>query len=115
MCVASVACLPAGLIDGGTHLLEPRSLALGAAVGMLSSAIPYSFEMEALRRIPTHVFGVLMSLEPGMAAFAGFLCQLVGKWLPIGVGRGGGRLGKAHPLHGTEAQLPRPGHFVRPA
>jgi inner membrane transporter RhtA len=73
MCVASVAALPAGLIDGGMHLLEPRSLALGAAVGMLSSAIPYSFELEALRRIAVHVFGVLMSLEPAMAALAGLI------------------------------------------
>jgi inner membrane transporter RhtA len=73
MCVASVLDLPAGVIDGGTHLLEPRSLALGAAVGMLSSAIPYSFELEALRRIATSVFGVLMSLEPAMAALAGFI------------------------------------------
>jgi inner membrane transporter RhtA len=73
MCVASVAALPAGVIDGGGHLLEPRSLALGAAVGMLSSAIPYSFELEALRRIAVHVFGVLMSLEPAMAALAGFI------------------------------------------
>jgi inner membrane transporter RhtA len=40
---------------------------------MLSSAIPYSFELEALRRIPPHVFGVLMSLEPAMAALAGLI------------------------------------------
>jgi inner membrane transporter RhtA len=73
MLVASVLALPAGVIDGGTHLLEPRSLAIGAAVGMLSSAIPYSFELEALRRIAASVFGVLMSLEPAMAALAGFL------------------------------------------
>jgi inner membrane transporter RhtA len=73
MCVASILALPVGVVEGGTALLSPHALVLGAAVGMLSSAIPYSFEMEALRRIPTHVFGVLMSLEPGMAAFAGFL------------------------------------------
>jgi inner membrane transporter RhtA len=73
MCVASVAILPVGVAQGGSHLLEPRSLALGAAVGMLSSAIPYSFEIEALRRIPVSVFGVLMSLEPGMAALAGLI------------------------------------------
>ena len=73
MCVGSVAALPAGVIQGGGHLLEPRSLALGAAVAMLSSAIPYSLELEALRRIATSVFGVLMSLEPAMAALAGFL------------------------------------------
>ncbi len=73
MCVGSVAVLPAGIAAGGSHLLDPRSLALGAAVGMLSSAIPYSFELEALRRIPPSVFGVLMSIEPAMAALAGFI------------------------------------------
>ena len=73
MCVAAIAGIPAGIADGGAHLLEPRSLALGAAVGVLSSAIPYSFEVEALRRIAAHVFGVLMSLEPAMAAFAGLV------------------------------------------
>ncbi|MGI9185692.1 MAG: EamA family transporter [Solirubrobacteraceae bacterium] len=73
MCVASVAALPAGVIEGGAQLVTPHSLAVGAAVGMLSSAIPYSLEMEALRRIATSVFGVLMSLEPAVAALAGFL------------------------------------------
>jgi len=73
MCVASLAALPGGVIEGGARLLEPHSLAVGAAVGMLSSAIPYSFELEALRRIAAPVFGVLMSMEPAMAALAGFL------------------------------------------
>jgi inner membrane transporter RhtA len=73
MCVGSVAMLPAGVAAGGGHLLEPGSLALGAAVGVLSSAIPYTFEVEALRRIAAPTFGVLMSIEPAMAALAGFL------------------------------------------
>ncbi len=73
MCVAAIAGLPAGIADGGTHLFELQSLALGTAVGLLSSAIPYSFELEALRRIAPPVFGVLMSIEPAMAALAGFL------------------------------------------
>lgn len=73
MCVAAVAALLPGVIAGGGHLLQARSLVLGTAVGMLSSAIPYSFELEALRRIAVNVFGVLMSLEPAMAALAGLL------------------------------------------
>jgi inner membrane transporter RhtA len=73
MCVAAVAVLPIGVADGGHELLRPSSLALGTAVGVLSSAIPYSFEVEALRRIAAPVFGVLMSLEPGVAALAGLL------------------------------------------
>jgi inner membrane transporter RhtA len=73
MCIGSLAALPVGVIDGGARLLEPRSLLLGTAVGLLSSAIPYSFELEALRRIAVNVFGVLMSLEPAMAALAGLI------------------------------------------
>ncbi len=73
MVVATLAALPAGVIEGGSHLISLRSLGLGAGVGMLSSAIPYSLEVEALRRIAVHVFGVLMSLEPAMAALAGFV------------------------------------------
>jgi inner membrane transporter RhtA len=73
MCIASVVLLPVGIAAAGSHLLEPKALALGAAIGMLSSAIPYSFEQEALRRIAASVFGVLMSLEPAVAALAGLI------------------------------------------
>ena len=73
MCVATLLVLPVGIAAGGGRLLEPRTLALGAAVGLLSSAIPYSFELEALRRIAAPVFGVLMSLEPAFAALAGLV------------------------------------------
>jgi inner membrane transporter RhtA len=48
-------------------------LLAGFAVAMLSSAIPYSFELEALRKLPARVFGVLMSLEPAVAALIGFV------------------------------------------
>ncbi len=73
MCVASLAAMPLGIAQGGGQLVQPHALAVGAAVGLLSSAIPYTLEMEALRRIATRVFGVLMSLEPAMAALAGFI------------------------------------------
>jgi inner membrane transporter RhtA len=73
MCIGALAIAPFGVAAGGMHLIEPESLALGGAVGILCSAIPYSFELEALRRISTSLFGVLMSLEPAMAALAGFL------------------------------------------
>jgi inner membrane transporter RhtA len=73
MCAASLLALPVGIAEGGAKLLQPHVLLVGLGVGMLSSAIPYTFEMEALRRIATNVFGVLMSLEPAMAALAGFI------------------------------------------
>lgn len=71
--VGAVAVLPLGAVQGGAALLGPEVLAVGAAVALLSSVIPYSFELEALRRMPTRVFGVLMSTEPAVAALAGFL------------------------------------------
>lgn len=57
-------------VSGGTSLLEPRVLALGAVVGLLSSVIPYSCELVALRSLKPAVFGILMSLEPAAAALA---------------------------------------------
>lgn len=69
--VAAVLLVPVGLVSGGTGLLDPSVLGIGAAVALLSSAIPYSLELEALRRMRTAVFGVLMSLEPAVAAMAG--------------------------------------------
>ena len=73
MVVGTAVLVPVGVADAGGELLVPWILAAGAAVAVLSSAIPYALEMEALRRLPTGVFGVLMSLEPGMAALAGYV------------------------------------------
>ncbi len=73
LCVGTVALLPVGVADAGYALLDPKLLLAGFCVAMLSSAIPYSLELEALRRLPARVFGVLMSLEPAVAALAGLL------------------------------------------
>jgi inner membrane transporter RhtA len=73
MAFGSVLLLPVGIADGGSALLDPGLLAIGFGVAMLSSAIPYSLELEALRRLPPRVLGILLSLEPAMAALAGFV------------------------------------------
>ena len=73
MAVGTVAVAPVGVAEGGGALLRGEPLLLGGAVALLSSAIPYSLELEALRRLPARVFGVLMSLEPAMAALAGYV------------------------------------------
>jgi inner membrane transporter RhtA len=73
MLVAVVPLAPFGIAEGGADLLVVWVLAVGFAVAMLSSAIPYTLELEALRRLPAGVFGVLMSLEPALAAMAGFI------------------------------------------
>jgi inner membrane transporter RhtA len=106
MLVASIVILPVGIGQAGGHLLTAHVLLLGCAVGMLSSAIPYSLEMEALRRIATSVFGVLMSLEPAMAALAGFLIlgqnlgarELVGMALVVAASVGASRRARDAPL-----------------
>jgi inner membrane transporter RhtA len=74
--------LPAGVAVGGADLLVPGVLAVGLAIGLLSSAIPYVLELEALRTLSNAVFGVLMSVEPAVAALIGFV--LLGQGLGAG-------------------------------
>ncbi|MEU9452097.1 EamA family transporter [Streptomyces sp. NPDC048277] len=73
MAVAALLFLPLGIAEAGTRLLDPTTLALGSAIAVLSSVLPYTLELLALRRLPAHTFAVLMSLEPAIAATAGFL------------------------------------------
>ena len=95
MVVGAVVTLPAGLAQGGSALLEPELLAVALAVALASSVLPYSLELEALRTLPQGVFGVLMSLEPAVAALAGLvvLGQALGttEWVAVGPRRGGQR------------------------
>jgi inner membrane transporter RhtA len=82
MAIGAVMVAPVGLADAGSGLLSAEVIAVGFAVAILSSAIPYTLELEALRRLPQGVFGVLMSLEPAAAATAGFIVlgeELVGR------------------------------------
>ncbi len=87
--VGTVVMLPAGIGTGGTALLRPELLVLALGVGVLSSVIPYTLELEALRRVPARLFGILMSMEPAVAALVGllFLGELLGwhEWLAIGL------------------------------
>ncbi|WP_345498112.1 EamA family transporter [Nocardia callitridis] len=71
MAFGGVLIVPIGIAEAGAALLNPAALAAGFGVAMLSSVVPYSVELEALRRIPARVFGVLMSLEPAVAALVG--------------------------------------------
>jgi inner membrane transporter RhtA len=71
--VSTLVTLPVGLVEGGSALGEPAVLGGGLAVALLSSLIPYSLEIVALRRLRPAAFGLLMSLEPAVAALAGGL------------------------------------------
>jgi inner membrane transporter RhtA len=73
LCIGTAALVPVGIVGGGAALVDPGLLLAGFAVAMLSSAVPYSLELEALRKLPARVFGVLMSLEPAVAALVGFV------------------------------------------
>ncbi|MFE3766737.1 DMT family transporter [Streptomyces sp. NPDC059104] len=73
MAVAAVISLPLGVAQAGSALLVPSTLALGLGVAVLSSVLPYTLELLALRRLPAPTFAILMSLEPAIAASAGLL------------------------------------------
>ena len=69
----ALVALPAGVHQGGADLLHPALIAGGLAVALASSVVPYSVDMLVLRTLPEHVFGVLMSLDPAIAALAGLV------------------------------------------
>ena len=71
MVTGAVVLLPAGLASGGATLFAPGVLGLGALVALMSSVVPYSLELIALRRVTPRAFGVMLSLDPGVAALAG--------------------------------------------
>ena len=73
MAVGALLLLPIGVLAEGRALLSPHILLLGLGVSLLASTLPYSLEMTALRRMPVNVFGVLMSLEPAIAAMISFV------------------------------------------
>lgn len=81
MTIGAVLSLPFGIVAAGAVLIRPDVLGLGAAVALLSSTIPYAFELIALRRLPASAFAVLMSMAPAIAALAGFV--LLGQRLTV--------------------------------
>lgn len=89
MVVAAVLVTGPAIAEAGHTLLRPEVAAAGLAVGLLSSVIPYRFELEALRRVPAGLFGIWMSLEPAVAALVGLVVLgeslAVRQWLAIGL------------------------------
>jgi inner membrane transporter RhtA len=88
MLIATLVVLPVGFGQAVTALLNPSLLAVGLVVGILSSALPYSLEMVALKRLPKETFGILLSMEPAVGALAawvilGEMLTLL-QWLAIG-------------------------------
>ena len=73
MVLGALLMAPWGILSAGHHLRDPQLVGAAVGVGLLSSALPWSLELEALRRLPPHVFSVVLSLEPALAALAGFL------------------------------------------
>ncbi|TWP48151.1 EamA family transporter [Lentzea tibetensis] len=73
MVFGTLVALPFGVGSAGMALLDPVVLVVGLLVALMSSVVPYSLELEALRKIPPRVFGILMSMEPAVAALAGLV------------------------------------------
>ncbi len=118
MAVAAVLALPLGLSAPGESMRHPDVLLLALGVAVLSSALPYSLELVALRSLAPGVFGVLLSLEPAAAALAGLVVlgqtlqpdQLVGMTAVVAagvlvLGRGTGPVTPPEPPIGTDPDL----------
>ena len=73
MVLGAVLIAPWGIYSAGRHLRDAQVVGAAVGVGLLSSALPWSLELEALRRLPSQVFSVVLSLEPAVAAFTGLL------------------------------------------
>lgn len=73
MVVAALIAAPVGYVAVGAGLFDPRLLPAALAVAVMSSALPYSLEMVALKRLPQRTFGILMSLEPAIGALSGLV------------------------------------------
>lgn len=113
MVVGSLVVVPIGVADAGTALLQPWVLLAGLGLALLSSVVPYTTDLEALRRIPPRVFGILLCLEPAMAAVTGLV--LLGEalrwpqWVAVGCVVGasvGATLGAREKARPTPEQPP---------
>ena len=89
MLLGALLITPWGIASAGSGLRDPQLLGAAVGVGLLSSALPWSLELEALRRLTTNVFGVVLAVEPVIAALMGslFLNQhlSVRSWVAIGL------------------------------
>ncbi|WP_245504729.1 EamA family transporter [Aquabacter spiritensis] len=89
MIIASCVALPVGIAQAGADLLSWSLVPVALAVAVLSSALPYSLEMLALKRLPTQTFSILMSGEPALGALSGLIILgehlTVSQWLAIGL------------------------------
>ena len=102
MLVAALFAVPIGIAHAGAAMAVPTTLLAGLGVALLSSAVPYSLEMAALRRMPRHVFGILVSATPAVGAACGALVlgERLGalQWLAIaciiGASAGGAATGR---------------------
>ncbi|MGY0459389.1 EamA family transporter [Kitasatospora sp. cg17-2] len=112
MAVAALMSLPLGIGSAGATLLEPGVLGLGLAVALLSSGLPYTLELLALRRLSAPAFAVLTGLAPAVGALAGFLvlgqelsaAQCLAVVLVVAAGAGAVRAGAPRPPRGRGAR-----------
>lgn len=122
MAMGAVVSLPFGIADAGAALLRIDLLAIGAAVAVLSSTIPYALELIALRRLPAAAFAILMSLGPATASLAGFVLlgqhlswlELAGIALVIAASIGAVHTGARDPAHAPRTDREDDEPFAEP-
>ncbi|MET3028891.1 DMT family transporter [Flavobacterium sp. UW10123] len=73
MLFAALLVLPFGFLESGLNNLTPKLFGMGIALALLSSAIPFTLEMNALGKLPPRTFSILMSLEPAAASICAFI------------------------------------------
>ena len=82
MAIAAVFLAPFGLLQSAPVLFDPALMLAAAGIAILSTAIPLSFEFQALKRMPPKTYGVLVTLEPAVAVVVGAV--LLSEWVGPG-------------------------------
>jgi len=87
MMIGGILLLPFAITHVGVKVLDPNLMASALGLAIASSAVPYTLEMYALKKLPRNTFSILLSLEPAVGAISGMLILgenlTVQQWIAI--------------------------------